>query len=202
MPTLSLLTLKLISSPVFSPDNFMYVSNWALWMPLISSTAFSSMMSRFSTRISMRYPQSSLTPFYSTGKGCSSLKAIPFKWSSRARHCWCVDSSKPGPKIRWTSMARPITFPVKRSFFISLCALCVLCGEIFTSPYLRMCVLSGWSVTFKPNYLYWNELFLYLSASQSQSSVSNFSTSSFIPSSTEKSAFQPIILFNFWQLIR
>jgi hypothetical protein len=36
----------------------------------------------------------------------------------------------------------PNNFPVKRSLFFSLCALCVLCGEIFTSPFLQMYVLS------------------------------------------------------------
>ena len=50
----SRVTLKLISNPVLTPANFMLVSNWASWMPLIPSTLFSLMISVSSTSTAIR----------------------------------------------------------------------------------------------------------------------------------------------------
>ena len=64
----------------------------------------------------------------STGCGYCNLNPIPSIFNSCARHCSYVDSSRPGPSWRWTSLAHPITRFERLSNFI-LRALRVLRGK-------------------------------------------------------------------------
>ena len=86
IPFLSNATLKFITIPSHAPLNRRYVKSCASWMGSILLTDLSSINIRSLTNKSIRYPQSSFNPLYSTARGTYLSEVMPLSMSSWQRH--------------------------------------------------------------------------------------------------------------------